>query len=93
MKSWFLNAFATRAYEQGNKVRKITFPKLCSILENAKDRSDSTEESKLSYFSKYSAVCIDEFTNDKNFNAFLFINLRMREARNTLPASSAGRII
>ena len=92
-KSWFLTAFATKACEQGYKVRKISFPKLCRTLEKAKGRSDARFESKVNYFANFDVICIDEFPNDKSFNAFLlqefFSEMEARKVRILTSSQSA----
>lgn len=74
-KTWIAELIATEACRKGKRVRWVTFPSMYRELENLKMTSSSKFESRLTYYSKFDLLCIDEFLNYKLDDPFLIQEL------------------
>lgn len=56
-------------------MRWTTFPSMYRELENLKDTNSAKFESRLTYYSRFDLLCIDEFLNYKSDDPFLMQEL------------------
>lgn len=70
-KTWIAELIATEACRKGKRVRWVSFPYMYRELENLKSTDSKKFESKLTYYSKFELLCIDEFLNYKLDDPFL----------------------
>lgn len=74
-KSWMMDALGTRACEEGLRTRYISFPALYRDLEKKFHRNSASYESRLTYYSNFKVLCIDEFPNSEVKEVFLIQEL------------------
>ena len=62
-KTWMTELIATEACRKGKRVRWVTFPSMYRELETLKKTNSTKFESRLTYYSRFDLLCIDEFLN------------------------------
>lgn len=66
---------ATEACRKGKRVRWVTFPSMYRELETLKETNSTKFESRLTYYSRFDLLCIDEFLNYTLDDPFLIQEL------------------
>ena len=74
-KTWIAELIATEACRKGKRVRWVNFPSLYRELENLKKTNSQKFEARLTYYSKFDLLCIDEFLNYSLNDPFLMQEL------------------
>ncbi len=74
-KTWMAELIATEACRKGKRVRWVTFPSMYRELETLKKTNSAKFESRLTYYSKFDLLCIDEFLNYSLEDPFLIQEL------------------
>ena len=62
-KTWIAELIATEACRKGKRVRWVQFPSMYRELETLKRTNSTKFETRLTYYSKFDLLCIDEFLN------------------------------
>lgn len=74
-KTWMAELIATEACRKGKRVRWVSFPSMYRELEGLKKKDSQKFETKLTYYSKFDLLCIDEFLNYTLDDPFLIQEL------------------
>ena len=74
-KTWLAELIATEACRKGKRVRWVQFPSMYRELETLKQTNSAKFETRLTYYSKFDLLCIDEFLNYSLDDPFLMQEL------------------
>lgn len=74
-KTWIAELVATEACKKNKRTRWVNFPSMYRELENLKKSNSTKFETRLTYYSKFDLLCIDEFLNYSLNDPFLMQEL------------------
>ena len=95
-KTWLAELIAIEACRKGKRVRWVQFPCMYRELETLKQTNSPKFETRLTYYSKFDLLCIDEFLNYSLDDPFLMQELFDRIkvfSVSGIGESSRGRVL